>query len=353
MLVRARTSSDLELSSKRVAHHKHLTFLYVALTLVVASEAHVGGQTPPPATYAEDLRGKYPWGNIYLTFSVIAELASLTKNQTKLQKLPEDEKNGIRLLSTLLNPYYYNTPINRAIGVLVLDLNDGKAGFKRADDINGAITPLPWSKWDVQIVATLCDKCLSGIQIAQQAQEKIARETKSIETAWNTFQEVGNNPYVSDVRIASLKVDLNQFIQTHPDKLTDLESKDQQLFASIRSFADGFDENTRTSVAKVQAVDATTNTIIAKESGGSAVTFPYSEASTVFVNSEGHNVAASKIEPGTQIGLKYSKHGDERAVTTVVAGRGGESGRSLADAAGRVTADRGGRDSGKASSRDR
>jgi hypothetical protein len=310
--------------------------LYVVLILVIPAGAPVTGQTPSPATYAEDLRGRYLWGNIYLTFSVIAELASLTKNQTKLQQVPEDEKNAIRLLLTLLTPYYYNTPINRAIGVLVLDLNEGKAGFKRADDINGAITQLPWSKQDVQAVAALCHKCLSGIQVVQQAREKIV-ETKSIQTAWDTFEEVGNNPYVSDVRIASLKVDLNQFIQTHPTKLRELESKNQQLFASIRSFADDFDEKTRTSVARVQGVDATTNTIIAKESGGSTITFPYSEASTVFVNSGGEKVAASKIEPGTKIGIQYSKDGDERAVTKVVAGRSGESESSLTGAAAAKT----------------
>src|SRR2546423_7455492 len=220
----------------------------------------------PSSDGSNEVRSKYTWGNIYLTYGVISDLKSLTQNQPKQDKLPDDEKTAIRLLGSVLNRYY-KLPINQTIAVLVLDLNNGKAGFKRADDLNGAIGEIPWTQSDVHKVAVLCDKYLSGIEIVQNAQFQMTKGALSLPDAWNAFQQVSNNPYISDLKVASLKVDLKQTIEAHAVELKELQRNDARLFASIHNFAQGFDQKTATSVARVQSVDLATGTIIAEEKG--------------------------------------------------------------------------------------
>src|SRR6266404_2655191 len=312
------------------------TLLRLVVSALIATLYPVAGQSPPAQGSVAELKGKYLWGNMFLTYSVDSELASLTKNQTKLQKIPQEEQDALRLLAKLLTPYY-ETPINRAIGVVVLDLNVDRAGFKCANDINGAISQIPWSPREVEVVAILCDKCLSGIKIVQEAQAKITDESSSVQVAWNTFQNLNDNPYVSDVRVASLKIDLAQALQNRSTQLKELESQNPQLFTNIRSFADTFDKQMRTSVAEVKSVDAATNTIVAKEDGKAPATFPYSTDSTIIVDRAGKELAAAKIEPGSKVGIEFSTSGEDRSATKVVVGKSGDSDRALEKAVAAVS----------------
>jgi hypothetical protein len=213
--------------------------------------------------------------------------------------------------------------MNEAIGVLVIDLNASRAGWMRANEMNGAIAEIPWSKSQVNFIGCICDLYLKGRLRWQEAKREITQAT-TITDAWNTFGEVDNDPYISPSSVASAAVDLNYVIMAHPDQLRALEAKDSDLFETIKGFADKLDQSKIRLVASVTEVDPENQTIIATEGPNSPrVRLSYSDTSTAFMNIGGAKVASSFMKPGTPMVFEMAGKGDERAITKAILGKAG------------------------------
>jgi hypothetical protein len=259
------------------------------------------------ATNVADLRSKYPWGEICLTFSALSDLAAILQSQPKLTEIAvRNDEEALRAFAAHLVANIKK--INEGMSMLIIDLNvdPARAGWKRADDMNGAIVQLPWKPSQIVCIANLCDQYLAGRLRWQKAKDEVARAT-SVSDIWSTWEQIQSDPYVSARSVASLKVDLSHFIETHPDKLRSLEHNDQSLFAKVKAFSDAFDESTRTLVATVTAVNQETHTITTTQGPNSPpVTVAYSPESTLFINDAGSKASLYSLMTGSRVGIQFA-----------------------------------------------
>jgi hypothetical protein len=306
------------------------SFLIPIPSILLAVDAPQSPQSSSCTTNLEELRAKYAWGEICLTFSALSDLATLLKSQPRMQEIvAQNSESAVRAFAAHLVANIKKG--NEGIGMLIIDLNGQppRAGWKRAEEMTGVIEQLAWSGADVVCIANLCDQYLSGRLQWQEAKKRIAT-ADSIREAWTIFQQINNAPYISPSAVGSLKLDVNQFVETHPDELRTLERKDQALFAAVKGFADNFDESSKVLVATVTAVDKENQTITASEGRNSApVTLAYSDKGTAFVNIKGAKKSVESVSVGTPVGIYYATGGDERATRTLAIGHAGVSTRTL------------------------
>src|SRR5215831_18982199 len=134
--------------------------VFILLMALGAPVSKVFAQNPDGAL--NELKKKYPWGHIYLTFIPISDITGILNTPRHNQEISKQE--GSQIVSTLTN--FLNTnkrdQINRALAFIEINLNTMEAGFKWADDHNGVVIKIPWSPAQVLQIAVICDKHLNG-----------------------------------------------------------------------------------------------------------------------------------------------------------------------------------------------
>lgn len=142
------------------AYRRHIISFTVLLLLVRVFEGRSFAQSADARL--NELKAKYLWGSIYLTYVPISSLTNLLANSANYQEV--SKRAGESVLSILLDflKTHKRPRINEAIAFVEIDLNRKEAGFKWANDNDGVISQIPWTAQQVVQVADLCDKWLSG-----------------------------------------------------------------------------------------------------------------------------------------------------------------------------------------------
>ncbi|HXU36447.1 MAG TPA: hypothetical protein VN937_08795 [Blastocatellia bacterium] len=116
----------------------------------------------------EQLRNKYPWGSIYLTYIPISDLTTILSNSSQFPEVSKKESEEVvRILQKFLSTHQRPRQ-SEAIAFMEIDLNRIEAGFKWATDKDGVISKIPWDQKQVARVADLCDRFLNGNLVVRQ-----------------------------------------------------------------------------------------------------------------------------------------------------------------------------------------
>lgn len=174
-------------------------------------------------TELKDLRSRYPWGSIYITYNTCFTLDEILEKKgsnsspkpatggmptSTIQLSAPDRNTGLLKSETSQNALnklgntvkkISQTQINKSIAFLALNLNELKAGQKMIEDDNGTVQQLAWSAEEVFEIAKFCDNHLNQRLIARQFIEYISTDNFKVESAVSRLNTIVNNEYSSDI----------------------------------------------------------------------------------------------------------------------------------------------------------
>jgi hypothetical protein len=171
-----------------------LRMLFYAITIVFSFKS---GLCQIDQTKLTNLRTKYPWGSIYITYVPFINLSSILEDENKIKYISAHYPEAT--LSTLRSflKRYKSPTSSQAIAFIEIDLNRIEAGFKRASDVGGEITSIAWSKEQVVDIADLCDKQMNAIAVVKKSLSLLETETTPILTVFQTINNTKENAYAS------------------------------------------------------------------------------------------------------------------------------------------------------------
>src|SRR6516165_5525716 len=131
------------------------TFFVLLTTNSVTTTS--GEVTPSPI---EEIKAKYAFGSIYLTYIPINDMINLLNDEQKFKSLSMKPPPGEKILTMFRAFLEKNREKNMsdAVAFLQLDLNFGKAGYKKLADKDGVIRAVAWTKDEVEAIAIFVDK---------------------------------------------------------------------------------------------------------------------------------------------------------------------------------------------------
>ncbi len=188
------------------------------------------------------LKAKYPWGSIYLTYTCVINLDDLLKDTIRLKK-----SNTPPLIETVSGPIRSlinenKKPIKQAIAFIEIDLNRIEAGYKMADDIRGEIHPIAWDTNQVIDIATFCDNQLNSINMVKSTLLYFQSQSALIDSAYIEFEKIKRDLYVSEEARFLVSMKFSQLISTKDYQLSEIKNNNPILFLDIQRFKSEFDE---------------------------------------------------------------------------------------------------------------
>lgn len=202
-------------------------------------EAFLNGQL-------EMLKRKYPWGNIYLSYSSIAQVKAILNDTTKFQMLVNQHSAAVILrLRTELNNCVDPGGISRSAAVIEINLNVPGVGLVRANSITGRIDSFNLDRWWTIRIAMICDAVLTtayGVQNFLNQINNIKNAVVfSIEDLIGEYQKLSNDPYTSSETANTLLVGLRTLIENKPAEVEKISQTNKELYSSLMSFKNYFD----------------------------------------------------------------------------------------------------------------
>ena len=95
------------------------------------------------ATSSDDLKAKYTFGSLYLTYIPLSDMAHLLNEEEKLDELASRPpfRETLQVFKAFLDQNR-GLHMNEAVAFVQLELDTNKAGVKRMSDRDGAISPI-------------------------------------------------------------------------------------------------------------------------------------------------------------------------------------------------------------------
>lgn len=187
----------------------------------------------------DNLRGKYPWGSIYVTYSSIINLSSILKDDKRTPRL--EQQYSTTAMSTL-NQFlqgFRNRPSNENISFIEIDLNRIEAGYKRANDVGGEITSIAWSKENVVNIADICDRQLIVLVNLKRTLSLMSNDSISIQLAYDNLNLLKSNLLLSD-EAYFLAASEFQLLMVKKD-YNDIANLDIKIRSDIAAFLKDYD----------------------------------------------------------------------------------------------------------------
>lgn len=213
-----------------------LRMLFYAITIVFSFKS---GLCQIDQTKLNNLRTKYPWGSIYITYVPFINLSSILEDEVKIKYISTQCPETSLLTLRSFMRRNKSTNGNQAIAFIEIDLNRIEAGFKRASDPGGEITSIAWSKEQVVDIADLCDRQLNGIALAQKSLSILEKQTASLITAFQALNETKENAYVSSEVNFVVAKDFRLLLSKKDS--TEIVSLPERSRLALLSFAREFD----------------------------------------------------------------------------------------------------------------
>lgn len=195
------------------------------------------------ASRLEDLRKKYDWGSIYLSYGTIPDIIQVLDNQIRLEKI-KTKYRSLPPPSMIAFLGRYKAPSARR-SIMLFQINFSAsvpvAGFLTGSDLSGTINRAPMSPQDVLAAADWIDLYLThGAEVARVISLLTDDQTTLLD-AWLAIKHLNLNPFVSENRISSLLVSFRQIQARKASEVESLKSKDPRLYETLKLFAAQFD----------------------------------------------------------------------------------------------------------------
>lgn len=189
-----------------------------------------------------ELRSRYQFGSLYVTYIPINDLTQLLNDSGKLSRFKSKASNpdAVDIFKNFLdnNP---PGPINEGIAFIQLDLIHNKAGLKRISDRDGVIHTIAWSESDVQGIAELCDAYFNRLSQYEETHESIRSGQAPVIQAFRDISQLKEDPFLTNARVASLLGNFKVLIDNKPDELEALKSADLVTYDAINTIKTEYD----------------------------------------------------------------------------------------------------------------
>lgn len=223
--------------SKRGCHY--WLFVPVLSLLFTITPATVRAQIHPQRL--KELREKYIWGSIYLTYGPICDVQKiLSKPRNKVPSLQQSSISPV--IVSFLNRHHADN-MRDGIAFLQVNLNTLEAGFMKAQDEHGVVNRIPWNRDQVVQAADLFDRLLSGTFAFNTSYRKISDPETSIAEAWGIYQESKENETISEEKKLALAISFRVLVGKKQDELTSLVEYNPSMFTNVSTFTSQFDKS--------------------------------------------------------------------------------------------------------------
>ena len=194
----------------------------------------------------EQLKNKYSWHSIYLSYSSILQIRTVLSIQAKYQGIAQQHSSQVvSILLIKLNDSLDSGGINKSAGIIEIDLNRVDIGLVKANSISGEIESFKLDYWWKIRIAMICDGVLSGIYRVQNYNKQMSNNeiasVISIEDAVNTYQTFYNDPYISTESANLALFGLRTLIENKPQEFEKLNQTNKELYANLSNFKTSFD----------------------------------------------------------------------------------------------------------------
>jgi hypothetical protein len=183
----------------------------------------------------DDLKKKYPWGSIYVTYISFINLNSILGDVTRSRELAKLYPNST--LNSLQNfvGRYRGKDAAESIAFIEIDLNRVEAGYKRADDPGGEISPIAWDKADLINIADLCDKHSAAMNNYKYVLNVIKSDTADLSGVLAKVGEIKNNILISsEAHFVAAKEFRTTLAKKDDAEISKLSSAAQQALTSFK-----------------------------------------------------------------------------------------------------------------------
>jgi hypothetical protein len=189
------------------------------------------------------LKAKYAYGSLYLTYIPLYDMTNLLNEEKKFAKLASEsgQQGALQVLKAFLDGKR-ERQINEALAFVQLNLECGKAGYKRISDRDGAISPIPWSETEVWRIAIFSDAFLNRLLAFEEKQASISALEVSLGKAWEAVKDFAEDPYIPAIRTAELVRDFKFLVAERPGELESLQSVSRETHVAIQRFATAYDQ---------------------------------------------------------------------------------------------------------------
>jgi hypothetical protein len=187
----------------------------------------------------EDLEGIYMWGSMYLTNDNLSDMRKVLNSAENYEKIFE-KFPVVSALKKFLDSHK-RLRLEEGLAFLQIDLQEMKAGYKKADDPDGNIHKQSWSASEVQQIAQFCHKFLNENQTLAGLRTSIRAGEIGVKECWLKLSSHFDNPYIAHSRILRSSEDFRLLIQKKPDEFKALQNEDPKLYAELHNFAGLYD----------------------------------------------------------------------------------------------------------------
>jgi hypothetical protein len=190
-----------------------------------------------------ELRSKYPFGSLYVTYVPVNDLTHLLNDPARLPQLRETvtEPDALDTLSSFLNKEPFGD-INEGIAFIQLDLNSFKAGYKKISDREGGIKEIAWSSSEVQVIGGFCDLYFNKQSIFRKVRESISLGRSTLPKAWKDIDKLKDDPFLSNAKVASLLGTFKVLVDRNLPDLETLKLRDASAYQSIKTLKTEYDK---------------------------------------------------------------------------------------------------------------
>lgn len=192
----------------------------------------------------DELRKKYTWGSIYLTYGPICDITQLLAQPETLKKISADPSTAVAsIVSTFLQR---NRAANWRDGIafIEINLNTQEAGYMKAADLNGVINRIPWNPGEVLQAADLFDRFLTDYSSFTATYSKLISGYTHLVEAWDLVQEArATGDYLPTEKFAFLDISFRVLTESKETELAGLKNSNADLYSSISHFIVRFDKS--------------------------------------------------------------------------------------------------------------
>lgn len=191
------------------------------------------------------LKLKYPFESIFLTYIPLNDMAHLLNEDGSLTQLVADGAAPPEIFQSLkaFLASKRAPEMKHSIAFVQLELNTGKAGFKKISDRDGVIYPIAWSQDAVLRIAKFSDAFLDRLFAFEKKHSYIAAGDLPLDIGWVTWKSLKADPYIPMARKMALDLDWRMLVNQKSGELMDLKSKNPVVYDAIQTFSINYDRS--------------------------------------------------------------------------------------------------------------
>ncbi len=194
----------------------------------------------------DELRSKYDWGSIYLTYGSIPDIIQVVDNPGRIEKIKATFKASPPPGMIAFLTRYKSPTSRKSIALFQINFSASTpvAGFLTSNDINGTITRTTMPPQEVLAAADWVDLYLTHAAEWARLASGMSGGKAELKEAWNSIRDLSKNPFFSENRISSLLIVFRTNQMQNDAELESMKAKDPKLYGTLKLFAANYDAAT-------------------------------------------------------------------------------------------------------------